>query len=362
MPYYPIRGDITNIRVDAIVNAANSGLLMGGGVCGAIFNAAGAEHMRRACERIGHCGEGEAVVTDGFDLPARHVIHTVGPRWRGGECGEDETLAACYQNALSLAASMRLTSVAFPLISSGIFGYPFERAERIARESIAAFLEDHGDMTVYLTYFDRRAREADEQFRDVQAYIAEHETEDALFSSCVMLCAESDEPDSRPDMSELLSRLEDASEAKRRYARGFRADAMPCAPAPKAKTGGMRRALDRVVSQQEETFSQRLLRLIDESGMRDPEVYKRANVDRKLFSKIRSDPYYRPRKSTALAFAVALGLNLDQTNDLLRSAGFALSHSSRFDLIIEYFITNRHYDIYEINEALFDFEQPLLGA
>jgi len=152
MPLEIIHGDITIMKTDAIVNAANSALQMGGGVCGAIFRAAGAMELQKACDEIGRCETGQAVITKGYHLPASYIIHTVGPIWHGGHYEEPDLLAACYQNSLQLAKEYHLKSIAFPLISSGIYGYPRERALQVAKDSIAEFL-NISDLIVYLVLF-----------------------------------------------------------------------------------------------------------------------------------------------------------------------------------------------------------------
>lgn len=334
MPLIIIRNDITQVNVDAIVNAANSALKRGGGVCGAIFAAAGSEQLRQACDAIGFCDVGAAVITPGFNLPAKYIIHAVGPVWSGGSQGEEQKLASCYRHSLDLAKEHGLESIAFPLISSGIFGYPKDQALSVAIRNIGDFLLEN-DMTVYLVVYDKSAFSLStklfasiEQFID-DNYIDEHHYKRTSFESC-----------------QTAMMLEDA---------------MPSMATPRMAPKSAR-SLGEVVGQLEESFSQMLLRLIDEKGKGDVEVYKKANLDRRLFSKIRSDIHYQASKPTALALAIALELNLDETRDLLARAGFALSHSSRFDLIIEYFIEEGIYNIYEINEALFAFDQLLLGA
>ena len=333
MPFSLVRNDIVNMRVDAIVNAANSSLAPGGGVCGAIFAAAGRTALDKACRAIGHCDVGSAVITPGFDLPARYVIHAVGPIWQGGSRGEADLLHSCYTRALHLARENGCESIAFPLISSGIFGYPKPQALRVAINAIEEFLLKY-EMQVYLVIFDRAALLISEQlYENIQRYIDDRYVELRAFPR---------------------QAAEALPHARQRAEQADLPLAAPCATPGK-------RSLDDLLGHLDESFSRMLLRLIDEKGMTDVEVYKRANLDRKLFSKIRKEGY-NPSKQTALALAIALRLNLDETKDLLGRAGYALSHSNKFDIIIEYFIEEGVYDIFEINEALFAFEQRLLGA
>ena len=318
MPLQIIRQDITRLRCDAIVNAADNALLGGGGVDGMIHAAAG-PRLLEECAALHGCETGQAKLTKGCDLPCKYVIHTVGPVWQGGGFGERELLASCYRNSLALAAAQGFESVAFPLISAGVFGYPRLAALRVATETISDWLAEHGDMTVYLTIFRRTTKLIPaELYQDVERFLDER-------------YAELQKPR--------------ASLARAKMA------------APMAEPS-LKEELDAI----DESFSQMLLRKIDERGMKDAECYKRANIDRKLFSKIRGDIHYRPSKPTALAFAVALELPLDETRELLMKAGYALSRSSRFDIIVEYFIRRGEYDIYQINDALFSFDQALLGS
>jgi len=337
MPFNIIRDDITRVKADAIVNAANTRLLMGGGVCGAIFRAAGAEELQKECDAAGGCETGKAVITKGYNLPAKYIIHAVGPVWHGGGNAEEELLRSAYANALLLAEKHGLKSIAFPLISSGVYGFPKDKALRAAVDEIGAFLLEH-EMNVTLVVFDRQSFEISEKtFRSVSEYI----------------------DDRYRGIREQASRV---TQLPVEY------DNMPVAgmamlhPTAITESAAAPRSLDDIMDEMEETFSQTLLRLIDQKGKTDAEVYKKANIDRKLFSKIRGDKHYRPSKGTVLAFAVALELNLDETKDLLARAGFAISHCSKFDIIIEYFIANSQYNIFDINETLFAFEQPLLGA
>lgn len=158
MPLQIVRNDITKMEVDAVVNAANSKLKMGGGVCGAIFNTAGAKELQAECDSIGSCDTGDAVITKGYNLPAKYIIHAVGPIWNGGSSNEEKFLADCYINSLKLAKKYNLNSIAFPLISSGIYGYPKDKAFRVAVSAIQQFL-NNDDMMVYLIVFDKKAVE-----------------------------------------------------------------------------------------------------------------------------------------------------------------------------------------------------------
>jgi O-acetyl-ADP-ribose deacetylase (regulator of RNase III) len=338
MPFEIVRNDITRMNTDAVVNAANSRLQQGGGVCGAIFAAAGAAELQAECNCIGFCDVGSAVITGGYALKARYIIHAVGPVWQGGGHHEEALLKSCYRSALDLALSHDCASVAFPLISSGIFGYPKDKALQTAISAISEFLLSN-DMTVYLVVYDKAAFHlGDKLFAAIKTFIDENYIEEHF----------SAHQNRHYEINEQLSLMRDLKET----------DDVRTLPAPAAAPG----TLDELLSRIEETFSERLLRLIDQSGKTDVEVYKHANIDRKLFSKIRSDPNYKPSKITAIAFAVALELNIDETRDILRKAGFALSSSSKFDLIIQYFIEKGNFDIYQINEVLFAFDQSMLGA
>ena len=329
MPLIIVRNDITKMSVDAIVNAAKESLLGGDGVDGCIHRAAGPELLRE-CRTLGGCRTGEAKLTGAYRLPCKYVIHTVGPVWNGGKCGEREQLASCYRSSLALAKEHGCETVAFPLISSGIFGYPKDQALRVAVDTISEFLAGN-DMTVYIVIFDRAAYQiGNKLFADIAAYIDDHYV------------------DAHTNLRRELARRKDVAESRMLTA---------YEDAPMAASG-----LDEALAHLDAGFSETLLQLIDRSGKKDAEVYKKANVDRKLFSKIRNNPDYKPSKPTAVAFAIALELNLDETRDLIARAGYALGPSSKFDVIIEYFITRRDYDIFRINEALFAFDQSLLGA
>ena len=363
MPFELIRNDITRMNVDAIVNAANRSLLGGGGVDGAIHRAAGPELLEE-CRTLGGCETGEAKITRGYRLPARYVIHTVGPIWHGGGHGEKELLSACYRHSLELAAVHNCESVAFPIISTGAYGYPKDQALAVAVDEITRFLLDH-DMTVYLVVFGRDALLTGKKlFRDIAEYIDDVYAEKRIRSREQIESARkqlwhSDE-DAALDLDMALSNNIFQSTC-------YDEAPMPCAPMPSAAAApdaGMGKTPDweKILKVTDESFSESLLRLIDEKGWTDVQCYRKANVDRKLFSKIRSNPAYKPSKPTVLAFAVALELSLPETEALLKKAGLSLTRSSKFDLILEYCISHGNYNIYDINEVLFQFDQPLLGS
>ena len=341
MPLEIVRNDITKMQVDAIVNAANESLLGGGGVDGAIHRAAGSGLLAE-CRTLGGCKTGKAKITGGYDLPAKYVIHTVGPIYDDGKHGEKALLESCYRESLALAKEHNCETVAFPLISSGVYGYPKDQALKVAIDVISDFLIEN-EMTVYIVIFDKAAYKISEKlFSDIAEYIDDNYVDEHTDYS-----RERIRMNALPSMTPLKRRKKSDDDFL---------EMCDC------KAMLAEDDLDAKLKQIDESFSQMLLRKIDEKGMTDAECYKKANIDRKLFSKIRSDVHYKPSKPTALAFAISLELSLDETEDMLRKAGFALSHSNKFDIIIEYFISKGNYNIFEINEALFAFDQSLLGA
>ena len=335
MPLKIVRNDITKMHVDAIVNATDPTLSGGGGVDGAIHRAAGPQ-LEAACAALGGCKTGEAKVTEGFDLPCKYILHTVGPVWRGGAFGERALLTACYQNALALARARGCESVAFPLISSAAHGYPKAQALRVAVEAITEFLTEN-EMEVYIVVFTRDEVEVSEKlFRAVEQYIDD-----------VYVGERYDAPREMQRRALYVETPMDALEGALSYA--------PSGPAMDMST------LAEMLDQVDESFGKTVLRKIDEKGMTDVECYKRANIDRRLFNKIKNEPNYRPGKQTALALAIALKLTLAETKELLMKAGFALSHSNKADIVVEYCIRAGLYDIFQINELLFRFDLSPLG-
>ena len=335
MPLGIIRNDITKMHVDAIVNASNQALLPSGGVDMAIHRAAGPK-MDAACAALGGCRPGEAKATEGFCLPCKYIIHTVGPVWRGGLFCEKRQLAACYQNALALAKALGCGSIAFPLISAATNGYPKAKALRVAVEAITGFLLEN-EMDAYIVVFTRDEVDVGEKlFQAVGQYI------DDVYV------------DGRYDAPREMRRRAYYAETPM-GAPGDKLDYAPSGPEVDVST------LAGMLGQVDEGFGKTVLRKIDEKGMTDVECYKRANIDRRLFNKIKNDPGYRPGKQTALAIAIALRLTPAETKELLMKAGFALSHSNKADIVVEYCIQAGLYDIFRVNELLFKFGLPLLG-
>lgn len=356
MPLQIIRNDITKVQCDAIVNAANSTLLGGGGVDGAIHKAAG-RGLLFECMKLGGCKVGQAKITKGYNLPSKYVIHTVGPKWKGGKNGEQELLENCYKNSLALAKENHCESIAFPLISSGVYGYPMNEAFKVAVDTVAEFLM-HNDMLVYIVVYNKNAfATSSKLFTDIAQYIddnyvAEHSPYDSRRINNL--------GESMPlPQTRFLSEEDLQESAVLAPVCEQCADSFEDITISFAKADRLENIIDKTI---DESFSEMLLRLIDERGMKDSDCYKKANIDKRLFSKIRSNKDYKPSKSTVLAFCIALELPLYQTNEMLMKAGFALSHSNKFDIIVEYFIKQNNYNIFEINEALFAFDQSLLGS
>lgn len=350
MPLQIVRRDITEMNVDAVVNTTNEEMTGYSGVDLAVHQAAGKE-LDAACAKLVPLGLGTAKITDGYRLNAKYIIHTAGPVWEGGLRGESIILKSCYVESLKLAVEHNCNSVAFPLISSGAYGYPKDQVLSYAVQIISEFLFDH-ELTVYLCVYDRTSYEFSRQMSD---------------EIRKMLC-----DDSAKEGFVLCDRRENYVPAD------CNAQAMPIASTPmllneEAAPVSRRRSaknskakelsLHEYMKNMDKSFAQKLFDLIDERGMTDVECYKKANVDKKTFSKIKCNPdTYRPSKQTAVAFAIALQLNLEETQDLLAAAGLTLSRSFTFDKIIRYFIQKEIYDIFVINEALFEFDQVLLGS
>ena len=339
MPLQIIRQDITKMRVDAIVNTTNEEMIGYSGVDLAVHTIAGPE-LDEECSKIAPLFLGQAKITKAYNLPSKYVIHTSGPVWRGGNYDESDILRSCYEESLKLAVENKCNSIAFPLISSGVYQYPKDQVLKFAIHIITEFLFDH-ELTVYICVFDKESYSFSQKlFNDIQEfiddeYVDEHD-EDFY-----------EEYDEETDGSVMLSKCLQAPMI------------MADLEEPNSAKG---LSLQEYIDQMDMSFQEMLFDLIDKSGMTDVECYKRANVDKRTFSKIKSNKDHRPSKQTVIAFAISLRLDLDETQALLATVGFTLSKSNVFDKIIRYFIHNKNYNIFEINEALFEFDQVLLGS
>lgn len=360
MPLQIIRQDITKMKVDAIVNTTNEEMVGYSGVDYAVHKKAGAE-LDKECRRIAPLGLGTAKITKGYDLDAKYIIHTFGPVWQGGLAGESIILKSCYLESLKLAVESGCETVAFPLISAGAYGYPKDKVLKFAIQVITEFLSDH-ELTVYLCVFDRTSYEfSKELFNEISEFIDDDYgfKEKPGFTHRFSKQAAA----RRRDVCEEETITADFSECYIAEDCAPVAEMMPCASVPSPCSSVAGKSLEEYMKTMDKSFAYKLFDYIDSKGMTDIECYKKANVDKKTFSKIKCNPQtYKPSKQTAVAFAIALELSLDETQDLLSSAGLTLSGSFVFDKIIRYFIQKGNYNIFEINEALFEFDQMLLGC
>ncbi len=363
MPFQIVRNDITKVKADAIVNTANPRPVIGRGTDSAIYRAAGEKLLLAERETIGDIEPGQAVSTPAFNLCAKYIIHTVGPAWVDGNHGERETLRSCYMESLALASKLSCNSIAFPMIATGVYGFPKDDALNIALSEIGKFLLTH-EMKVILVVFDRKALELSKNLvGGITEYIDEHAVKalrDAEYGGGYASNSRRRMDEERRLAAERRRRMDAIPEPEEETDEIEELSLLaPAAAGPFSGVAG--KSLDEVLGGKEDTFQQRLFKLIDASGMDDVTVYKKANIDRKVFSRIRCKEDYKPKKKTAVAFAIALELDMPTMLDLLSRAEIAFSPSSKFDLIVSYFITNGNYDIFEINAALFKYGQPILG-
>jgi len=363
MPFQIIRNDITKVKADAIVNTANPRPVIGSGTERAIYKAANEKLLLKERQAIGEINPGAAAYTSAFNLNAKYIIHTVGPEWTDGNHGEQEILHACYRNSLNMAATLSCKSIAFPLIATGIYGFPKDLTLQIALYEINAFLLSH-DMKVILVVFDKKAFTLSEKLvGDIKKFIDEKGNSDLQKAECGPdYCFGRNDRKRRYLESEMLPEPAPgtlSNETEEEESDGIEGMLIQSSIAVLPNVSG--KSLDEMLNTTEDSFQKRLFKLIDESGMDDVTVYKKANIDRKVFSRIRCKEDYKPKKKTAVAFAIALQLDMPTMLDLLSRAEIAFSPSNKFDLIITYFITNKVYDIFEINSVLFKYGQPLLG-
>lgn len=362
MPFQIIRNDITQMAVDAIVNTANPNPEYGSGIDCAVYEGAGKDALLKARKEIGSVDAGNSVITSGFNLPCKFIIHTVGCTWQGGNCGEDDVVRKCYQSAFKLALENDLESIAFPLISSGRYGFPKGIALRIALSEISSFLSEN-DMDVYLVVFDEKSFElSGELFGGVDSYISQNYVEEKHAQEYITYSVMSESRDEEND-----SDLGLIKNRKRRKSPllGARAVEDGDGFAPRSFEAEIKmpaRSLDDCIKNLDKSFMELVFSFADAKGFTDVQVQRQSNLDKKTFSKLKCGNSKNPSKSTALALAIGLKLNIDDTKDLLSRAGFALSPCSRRDLIVQYFIEAGVYSIDEINVALFEHDEPLLGS
>ena len=375
MPFRIVRNDITRMETDAIVNTANKHPVVGPGCDSAVYEAAGYDELlsfRKS--QIGSVKEGEAFITPGFHLPAKYIIHAVSPLFTDGSHGEEELLRSCYRESLKLAAENGIRSIAFPLISTGSFGYPKEEGMRIAVDEIHAFLL-RSEMLVYLVVFDEKATKMGRNLNpDLEAYIdhnyvqvkSEKEYGDSWYGDSA---AREETAAGRPGRPETAAERPGRSEsAAERLGRsesaagtaGRPAFLQSAPPDEDSAIEEMERKLSERMEHMADTFPQYLLYLIHKKGMENAAVYKRAIVDKKVFSKIKNNPNYHPQKLTALCLCIGAKLNMDESRDLLARAGYALSPCDKTDIIFSYFIENGIYDMIELDIQLEEHGLPCI--
>ncbi|MBR4461892.1 MAG: macro domain-containing protein [Erysipelotrichaceae bacterium] len=357
MPLVISRNDIRRIKADAIVCPTDSSFSGSGGTDELIHELSG-KRLDERCAKIGHLSVGDAVVTDAYDFEnASYIIHTCEPVYKDGLHNENELLASCYRKSLELADSLHLESIAFPLISSGTFAFPKGEALRIATDTITGFLLEH-EMQVYLLVYSKDAFDtASRLYTDIHDYLdgilAPVQYDNAAKPSQSLSTvsyrpkrkkAQSVEPESKIESSFIYHEIKTSHKEAEMESMDLYAFATDARFEP------------------DESFSECLIRMIDERGLTDPEVYKKANIDRKHFNHIKNNKDYRPKKETVAALAIGMKLNQKDTDTLMERAGFVLSQSFKFDLIIRYCIENKIYDIFRINEILFEQDQKILGC
>ena len=365
MPLKIVRNDITKMNTEIIVNTANDHPTVGTGCDFAIYQAAGREELLAyRSEHIGYVPEGEVFITPAFQLPAKHIIHAVSPYYEDGMHGEEEKLRACYCKSLQLAHEVHAESIAFPLISTGGFGYPKEEGLRIAVDEINSFLLSH-DMLIYLVVFDQKTSKLGTRlYPGLESYIDQKNVEEKRQEEYFGVY---DTGNFVPSMaSDTTAVLQDFSQRRRRE-EPCTIDAVSFEEAEDVTGDGFldfeglhESKLQERMRHLSDTFSQYLLYLIQSKNMENAEVYKRAIVDKKVFSKIKNNVNYHPQKMTALCLCVGAKLNLDESRDLLARAGYALSPCDKTDVIFSYFIENKIYDMIELDIQLEEHGLPCI--
>ena len=348
MPFEIVRNDITKMQVDAIVNAASRLPRVNAGVDGAIHKKAGPS-LLEARKKIGYIQPGTVAITPAFNLDAEYVIHAATPTWTDGLHGEAKLLRQAYDMCLDLAVKNHCDSIAFPLLASGNHGFPKGKALQVAIAAFSEFLMEH-EMQIYLVVFSRDSVKLSEKLvHNVRCYIDQNYVD--AYEQETYGGLNEDRRRNRYQMRRIMEMQEECMAA-------------PCAPMtakemPCAKSA---LSLDEFIKEKDAGFTETLLALIKKKGLKNSAVYKKANISKQHFSKLINDPDAKPSKPTAIALALALELDLEATRDLIGRAGYALTNSSTFDLIIQYFIAHRQFNVIEINLALYEFDQNLLGS
>ena len=376
MPFQIIRNDITKMQLDAIVNPANPMPEYAAGIDSAVYKAAGREKLLRRRQEIGAVEPGSSFITDGYDLPAKYIIHTVGTAWQGGNTDEEMILRKCYQSIFGIVLAHRMKSLAIPLLASGSYGFPKGIALRIALSEIESFMSEN-DIELYLVVFDEKSYSLSTELHgDIDEYINKHYVEEKISEEYPDGVHRRKSENYHPVVyrsvtgAHIDSVSYESSNAKRDFAENGELDdtadsetvGLPFVSIhPEKSFASELQSLEDAVKNLDKSFMELVFSFADQKGLSDVEVQRKANLDRKAFSKLKCGTTKNPSKSTALALAVALELNLDDTKDLLSRAGWALSPCSKQDLIVQYFIERKAYDIYEINLALFEHGEQLLG-
>ncbi len=353
MPFKIVRKDITHVKVDVIVNTANPKPIYASGTDLAIYQAAGADELLAERKKVGCIERGDIAVTGAYALNAKYIIHTVGPVWVDGKHEEFEILESCYEKSLQKALELGCDSIAFPLISTGVYGFPKDKALQIAVSVFSRFLLQN-EMQIILVVFDKKAFQLSRQLvGEIDSYIDANyirqkrrtEYSRRLFRRSRI---ESDITcDS--EVYEECSRYTEAEESK--------PELLMSVPMPE-KAMSLEEELENVGM----SFHDKLFELIGKSGMDNKDGWKRANLDRKHFSKIQCDEKYHPKKKTVMVLCIALELDLEQAKDLLARADWAFSPSSKVDLIVQKAIIDKQYDIYQLNLVLFQYTNEILGV
>jgi len=360
MPLKLIRQDITKIECDAVVAPSNRYLEPGGGADMAIREAAGPE-LDEYCARLGGCEIGKAKISPAFRLPCKYVIHTAGPNWLRLH-NAAELLRSCYRECLSLAAENGCESIAFPLIGAGTYGCPRNIVLKTATEIIGDFLLEH-EMLVYLVVYDKESYDISRRiYSDISAFIDDNYVSDHSEYCVADACEESSVTSlRRPEL--IRKRKQRLSEIGNKSCGVARREEPVAEDEDIDSLFYSQVELDDLIKNMDKGFAETLFHFIDEKGMTDVECYKRSNVDKKTFSKIKCVKDYKPSKKTAVSFAIGLKLDLEETQALLASAGFCLANNDLFDVIIKYFVISGNYgNIFDVNEVLYKFDQQLLGV